>query len=41
MIAITGMDDHDQPEWMIRISGIRTCGPIPTAQTGWVAFLSP
>ena len=24
MITITGIGDHDRPEWMIRISGIRT-----------------
>jgi len=24
MIRITGIGDHDRPEWLIRISGIRT-----------------
>ena len=23
MITITGIGDHDRPEWLIRISGIR------------------
>jgi hypothetical protein len=26
MITITGIGDHDRPEWLIRISGIRTLG---------------
>ena len=27
MITITGIGDHDRPEWMIRITGIRTWFP--------------
>jgi hypothetical protein len=30
MIAITGIGDHDRPEWLIRISGIRTLARAPT-----------
>jgi hypothetical protein len=26
VIAITGISDHDRPEWMIEISGIRIVG---------------
>jgi hypothetical protein len=26
MIRITGIGDHDRPEWLIRINGIRTQG---------------
>ena len=26
MITITGIGDHDRPEWLIRINGIRTAG---------------
>jgi Winged helix-turn helix len=34
MIRITGIGDHDRPEWLIRINGLRTVemvenGPIP------------
>jgi hypothetical protein len=28
MIRITGIGDHNRPEWLIRISGMRTIRPL-------------
>jgi hypothetical protein len=29
MIRITGIGDHDRPEWLIRINGLRSVGTKP------------
>ena len=29
LITITGLGDHDQPDWLITMTGIRTLSPIP------------
>jgi len=33
VITITGLGDHDQPEWLITMTGIRTVGVVPIAKT--------
>jgi hypothetical protein len=39
MIRITGIGDRDRPEWLIRISGIRSfAGPIPIVCSGGTAM---